>query len=354
MKVGSILKTYLGITVQTATNLTAKNSLLSTELGQLITAYQFSQAIYVVTKLGIPDLLKDGPKNSKDLALSTGANADNLYRVMRALTVIKVFDEDEQGRFGLTHLGDSLRKDAPDSEHYAPLIHCEELYRSFGELLNSVRFGKPAFELAYGANLFQHLEKHPARAKIWDTFFSRGDVSFKVADAYDFSSHSRVVDVGGGRGHVLASILRKNRALKGVLFDRAPVVEGAKAFLDSAGVRDRCEIVGGSFFDFVPEGGDIYILSQIIHDWDDQLCNTILNKVRKAMRDNGKLLIVDGVVLPGHKSPAVIRADLNILAIGGKERTSEEFRSLLSSAGFRMTRVLPLDERWSIVEAVPI
>jgi O-methyltransferase/methyltransferase family protein len=320
----------------------------SAALMQMVIGYRASQALYVAAKLGIADLLKDGPKGSDALAQATQAHPAALRRLLRALVSLGVFEEDAQGRFGLTPMGTHLRSDVPGSLR-APVLFLagEEGWRSWGALLHSVQTGEPAFDHVYGMGGFDYYAEHPEGAKILDEAMAgfTALVADAVLGAYDFSGTRTLVDVGGGNGALLAAILKAHPTMRGILFDLPHVVSGAPQVLGDAGVVARCQVVGGSFFESVPEGGDAYLLKWIIHDWDDERSVAILTACRRAMKGNGKLLVVDQV-LPHRAEPSestdAFMFDLEMLVVtsGGRERSEDEFRTLLAAAGFRLNRVV--------------
>ena len=337
----------------TAGELSPRDTLL-----RMTNAYEASQAIHVAATLGIADLLEDGPRSAEDLAKATGTHAPTLYRILRALASVGVFAEEPDGRFGLTPAAEYLRSDVPGSVRaWAMLIGRPSFWTSWGHLLAVARDGEPAFPELYGTNIWEYLAAHPEESAIFGaamTSLSAGVVE-AVVQSYDFSGVGVLVDVGGGEGALLAAILAANPALRGVLFDLPHVVAGAKDRLEQAGIADRCEVVGGSFFDAVPEGADAYLLKSIVHDWDDASAIEILRKCRAAMADTGRLLVVERVIRPGNEPDRAKFGDLYMLvALGGRERTTEEFRSLLAEAGFRLTEVIDTGSTFYVIEGVPV
>jgi hypothetical protein len=234
----------------------------------------------------------------------------------------------------------------------------EEQYRAWGEFMHSVQTGGSSFEHIYGMNLYEYLAQNPESAKIFDESMTSFSVieSAAIAASYDFSSIQTLVDIAGGQGILIASILKSNPTLKGILFDQPHVIERAKRFLEAEGVLERCQLAAGSFFESVPEGGDAYILKNIILDWDDERAIGILKQCHKVMPDNGKLLVAQQVIPPG--SPPFIAKflDLHMLAVtpGGRERTEAEYRALFEKAGFKLTRIVPTQEEMSIIEGIPV
>jgi SAM-dependent methyltransferase len=227
----------------------------------------------------------------------------------------------------------------------------EEFYVAWGKMLETVRDGKDAFRHAFGKPLFEYLEANADYARTFNRGMAAGSTFFQaVPDAYDFSRFRRVVDVGGGNGAMLAAILTANPELTGVLFDAPSVVQAAKDNLEAQGLLHRCELVSGDFFQSIPEGGDVYLFSRILHDWNDESCVTILSNCRKATGSSGRALIVERLI----PSPSAITSDVNMLAFtGGRERRESEFAQLLADAGFELNGITPLPLEENIIEAVP-
>lgn len=323
---------------------------------RMLSGYWVAQSLHVAAQLGLADLVKNGPRAVADLATATGTHTRSLHRLLRTLASVGVFAEDAQGRFGLTPLAECLRSDRPGSQYSVALMMGEEHYRAWGDLLYSVQTGRPAFDRLYGQPIFPYLASNPRAARIFDDAMTgvHGAETADMLDAYDFSGLGTLVDVGGGNGSVLIATLQRNPNLRGILFDRADVVERAKANLDAAGLGGRCAAASGNFFEAVPPGGDAYFMRHIIHDWDDEQSLTILRNCRKAVPASGKLLLVEAVIPPGNEPFFGKLMDLNMLVIpGGLERTEAEYRELFSAAGFRLARIVPTRSWVSVIEAVP-
>jgi ubiquinone/menaquinone biosynthesis C-methylase UbiE len=323
------------------------------QLDQMITGYWISQAVYAAAKFGIADHLKDGPKTVGELAAATSTNPDALYRLLRALASVGIFAEGESRRFSLTPLAEPLRADVVGSKRALALMSGDEMFRAWAEIDYSLRTGKTAFDKVFGKPVFDYLGEHPDKARIFDAAMVgiHGRESNAVLDAYDFSGVGVLADVGGGNGSQIAEILKKHDRMKGILFDLPHVIERAKERMQASGLRDRCRLVSGSFFDAVPEGADAYFLRHIIHDWDEDKCLTILRNCHRAMRPESKLLVVESVIPPGNGPFPGKFLDLAMLLIpGGKERTENEYRSLFERAGFELTRIVPTEAGVSIVE----
>lgn len=319
------------------------------ELQRLLLGYRVSQALYVAATLGLADLLRDGPRGSDALARATGTDADALYRVLRFLAGVGIFAEVAPRRFALTPLGAGLRADLPGSLRPHALLHLDPSHwRAWGALPHSVRTGETAFDHVHGVDNFAYLAAHPDFAAIFNAAMTSNTAASGAAltEAYDFSGLARLVDVGGGHGRLLATVLRAHPTLRGVLFDRPEVVAGAAATLAAAGVAGRCEIVGGDFFAAVPPGGDAYVLRQIIHDWDDDRAVAILSNCRRAMPESGRLLVVERALAPDHRRALpVLHLDLQMLVLlGGRQRTDDEYGALFAAAGFHLAQVVPLGD----------
>jgi hypothetical protein len=316
-----------------------------------------SQALAVAVELGIADLLKDGTKTAAEIARSAKASEDGVYRLLRALASVGLFAETRNRRFRLTPLGKLLRADSPQAlGAYARFIGHESTWRPWGELRHSVRTGEPAFDQVFGMPIFEYFGKIPEPAAVFDaamTSISTLESSAVVA-AYDFRGIDMLVDVAGGHGLMIMTILKANKKLRGVLFDLPNVTAGAATLLRSGGVADRCQIVSGDFFRSVPEGGDAYIMKHVVHDWDDERATQILRNCHNVMRPDGRVLIVDPVIPPGNAAHFGKLLDLEMLALTphGRERTRAEFQDLLQRSGFRLKRIIATETHLSVVEGV--
>jgi hypothetical protein len=329
----------------------------------LATAYQASRALIVAVKLGIPNVLRNGAMRSADIARETGSQPETMLRLLRALAAFDVVKDLGTGEFELTEVGNCLRADVPNSLHPLILLYgSETFWQTSASLADCVRTGKNAFQLLHGMeSIFAYLEKQGDLARIFDdAMTSRSSITGQaVAEAYDFGGVGRVVDIAGGRGKMLASILKAHPQLRGTLFDLPRVVENALGLLVTEGVADRCEIVGGDMFTSVPPGGDLYLLVHVIHDWDDPRAIEVLRSCRRAMGPKAKLLIIDRAMperveaSPLAQSNAL--ADLTMMMVtgGGRERTAKQFEALVSATGLRLERVIPMPIPDSLIEATP-
>src|SRR5688572_25202311 len=298
----------------------------------------------------------DAARTAADLAAEYGMRHREFYRYLRSLTGLGLLASAGSDSFRLTDLGAALKTGAPGASRSAVIALIGDMVKpAWKEFDHGLLTGDTGFEKAHGMGLFEYLQHNPGMAQ----FFSETMVGFHgreppaVAEAYDFSGIRSLVDVGGASGNMLGHILSRHPGVSGVLYDLPHVVVDAPPLLESFGVADRVTIEGGSFFESVPAGHDAYLLSHIIHDWDDGENATILGNVREAMNPDGKLLIVE-MVLPETDEPHMGKMlDMMMLLVpGGEERTPSEYAALLEPNGFRMTRVVPTDSPVSVVEAV--
>jgi hypothetical protein len=323
----------------------------------MMRGFWVSQAIAAAAQLGIADDLANGPRSCADLARITGVPARSLHRLLRALASVGVFAEVEDGSFGLTPLADCLRTDVPGSLRASGILTAELLHPAWGGLLHSLRTGGPSFEQVFGAGFFAHLATHPEMGERFQEMMVHLNLvtNTAVPAAYDFSACSNIVDVGGGNGSLLASILATHPFTRGILFDLPHVLDQARRQLAARGVAARCELVGGDFFTGVPTGGDIYLLRWILHDFDDERAARILRACRAAMPPEGRLLVIEQVVAGGGEPGDWMTKFLDLqmlILLGGQERTEAEFRDLFAAAGFRLQRVIPTASPSSVLEAV--
>lgn len=322
----------------------------------MMTGYWVSQALYVVARLRIADLLTGGAHSIDALAASCGAHPATLYRVLRALASVGVFTETTHQTFALTPLAALLRSDGPDSMRALALLYADEQYRAWEELLHSVQTGEPGFERCFGAPYFDYLAGHPGADAVFNDAMTgwSNQLASGVAAAYDFSSFRTIVDVGGGYGALLSSILQRTPAARGVLFDQEHVIARAAQQLEQAGMAQRCTAVAGDFFASVPADGDIYVLAQILHDWDDEHSLAILRNIRRVMPAHGRLLVIEFAIPAGNEPSFGKWLDIHMLVLlQGRERTAEEYAALFERAGFTLGQVLPTLPGPAIIEALP-
>jgi hypothetical protein len=291
------------------------------------------------------------------LAQATRVHEPSLYRVLRLLAALGVLTEQDDRLFGLTVLGERLQAEAPASvRSWALLVESLETALGFEPLTEAIKTGKPSFDIAHGMNIFEFLPGHAELAQRFQPAMSERTAAFapSVATGYDFSPMRTVADIGGGKGTLLAAILRVHRHLRGILFDLPAMVPGAEAVLREAGVEDRCQIVPGDFFQGIPEGADCYILANVLHDWDDPSSVRILSACRGAMAEDGRVLIVERLI-PSEPAAAVpvLLSDLHMMVFtGGQERTNAEYGQLLAEADLKLGRVQPVASPYGVIEGL--
>ena len=319
---------------------------------QMAMSFSVSQSIFAAAQLGIADLLKDGPKYCDELATATNTHSESLYRLLRALVSVGIFTEIQPKQFQLNPLADCLQDNSPNSVRNFLMLRAEQDYACWGNLMYSLRTGKSAFEHTYGMPRYQYNKQNPALAELFDRgmkeLSTMSDTA--VVAAYDFSSVKKLVDIGGGQGSLLATIL-KQYPIEGILFDQSKTIENAKHLYETENLMERCKLVPGNFFESVPAGADAYLLRNIIHNWDAEKAVKILKNCHQAMGGQGKLLIVETII---SKNPSWRRwfKDLTMLVMqaSGRERTTEELSKLFEMAGFKLTRVIPTTLELSIIE----
>jgi hypothetical protein len=329
-------------------------------LYRISVGHYFSRALALAAKLGIPDLLKTGPRHYEDLAKATDTHGPSLNRVMRMLASIGIFEERDNGSFALTSLGELLQSGVPGSMRSMVLLFAGAgVQEAWKELEYCVRTGEPWFHRqSPDADAFTMIAANPEQAKVFDEAMATFApiTAAAIAGSYDFSPFRKLVDVGGGDGSLLIGILKAYPNLAGIVFDLPQAAEKAGAKISAAELQTRCRASGGDFFKEVPRGADAYILKHVIHDWNDEWASTILRNVHRAMAPKAKLLIAEGVYPQRIDQSDMARGasanDVNMLVCtGGRQRSEAEFRSLLSDAGFELSRIVPTPARLSIIEA---
>lgn len=326
---------------------------------ELIVGGWVSQAIQAAATLRIADAIEDEPRSAQAIAEAVGANAEAVHRLLRALAQYGVFVHTHDGRFGHSALSETLRStDAGGvARAFAMYVGSREHRQHWSLLDEAVITGKSRVEALREKPFFAFMRENQAYARMFDEAMT--NLSAKAKDsllaAYDFTQFPLIVDVGGGQGRLLGSILALSDGLRGVLYDLPEVIEGAPPVLERLGVSERCAIESGSFFEHVPQGGDAYLLKHVIHDWSDEQARRILRNVRAAIPATGTLLVIEGVVPEGPAPHLMKLIDLEMLVnLDGKERTEAQFRGLLASAGFTLKRVVQTAGVISVLEAAPV
>ena len=325
------------------------------QIAEALLSQLVSRLIHLTATLKLSDHLAEGAQNAEELATLTGTHAPALYRILRTLSSLGFFSEDADRRFALQPLGAVLRSGTPS--HAAALVIGGEMFtRSLDHLLYSAQTGKPGFDRAFDMPVFDWLGANAERASLFNATMVgfHGMEPPAVAAAYDFSAFQTIADIGGSTGNMLATLLSRYPQPRGILFDLPHVVRDAPSLFHQRGLTDRIRIEAGSFFDAVPAGADAYVLSHVIHDWNQEQCLTILGHCRRAMAPNGRLLLVEMVLPEGNVPHPGKLLDMVMLTVpGGEERTPSQYSALLEQAGFQMTRVVPTASLASVVEAVP-
>ncbi|MBA2731981.1 MAG: methyltransferase [Acidobacteria bacterium] len=323
-------------------------------LMQMLFGALMQRSIGVVAKLGIADLLAEKPQTADELAAQTQTHAPSLYRVLRTLASAGVFAEIADQKFELTPIAALLRKGALNSiRDFAVMMDEDWIWQAWGALAYSVKTGGVAHEKVQGMSSFEFFQQNKEAGRVFNsamTNFTRA-VLPAVVEAYDFSGVGKLVDIAGGHGLLLAGILKANPQTQGVLFDLPFVIEGAGELLAKEGVSDRVELAPGDFFESIPAGADAYMMKHIIHDWDNEHSIKILQNVRSAMNENGKILIIEMVVPEGNEPSPAKALDLLMLVMeGGRERTRDEYQRLLEASGLRLSRIVPTKSPYSVIE----
>ncbi|MGC1615476.1 MAG: methyltransferase [Candidatus Acidiferrum sp.] len=323
---------------------------------QLLNGAYVAGAVSCLAQLGIPDLIDAAPRSAEELASQIGAHPQALYRLMRATASVGVLSEGPDGKFSQTPMSGTLRTDATPSLRAFAIMGGRDWHaRGWSHLEHCVRTGGQALDHIYGAPIFEFLKQNPAEAQIFNdamTGISMID-SPAVAEAYNFDGIRSIVDVGGGHGLLLATILERNKHLRGTLYEVPHVLDGARNG-PLKPVMERCTFASGDMFASVPAGADAYIMKHIIHDWPDDKCLQILKACRKGVNPGGRLLVVDNVIQPGNDFSPGKFLDLQMLIFpSGCERTEKQFRELFAAAGWQLSRIIPTAAPDSIVEGVP-
>ena len=318
----------------------------------------FGPLVRKLVQSGVPDLLDDGPATAADLAMRAGLHPLSLERVLRALTAFGVFKEVQPGTFGNNEASLLFRNRPGGLRNYALFATSEQFQRSAAALGHSLETGGAAHDHVFGQTVWDYMRDNPEESAAFNRGLAeiRKDEHGEVAQAYDWTGVNTVVDVGGGAGSLMAAILQVGPDMKGTLLDRPEVLEDADHLLIQRGVRQRCNLIGGSFFDPIKATGDRWILSQVLHDWPDSECRIILRRCRKGMRSADRLLVVEMVTVPGQPNVAIGLIDIAMMMFAGeaRQRTENEYNELFAATGFTLARVLPTTTTFSIIEAKPI
>jgi SAM-dependent methyltransferase len=323
------------------------------QVAEYISGTWKSQAIHAAAALGIADLLSQQALSVRELSETLGCHAPSLQRLLRALSTLGIFEEASPGVYRSTSLGRCLENGAMRDAYL--MMHSDWHDAAWKQLIHCIRTGESGFEKAHGTGLFAWLSGQPEASQLFSRAMTAGRAYREVgiAEAYEFSNANLVVDVGGGHGSLLVSILRAHAHMRGILCDLPDVAAIASAQIASVGMQDRCSAIGIDFFAGVPAGGDVYLLAHVVHDWPDDVARKILENCAAVMAPNGRILLVENI-LPGDNSPSRTHwLDLEMLVMtsGGRERTQRDFSDLLSSSGLEFVRVIPTPGSRTIIEA---
>jgi hypothetical protein len=334
----------------------AEGAAAAAQIVELSTGYMAATCLYAAAKLKIADFIADGPRPVSEIAHASKTNEDALYRLMRALATVNVFRETAPRTFANTPLSDQLRSDLPGSSRDGVLFMADRLHlQIYSELAHTVETGEPGLKKITGMNSFEFFERNDEENKVFNAAMTSisGRAVQIILNIYDFGESGTLADIGAGHGALLTAILEKHRGLHGIAFDLPHVVAGAKPLVESLGLAQRCEIVGGDFFKEVP-AADTYVMKSIIHDWDDEHAITILKNCASAMRGpGGKVVLIEMLVGPANEPGLAKWIDIEMLAMaGGRERTEEEYAALFAKAGLRLKRVVRGPGPNAAIEAV--
>jgi hypothetical protein len=324
--------------------------IMQISMGAMVT-----QAIYVATKLNIADIIADGEKHIDQISQEADAHSPSLYRIMRTLSSLGIFNETQPRTFQNTPLSEVLRADVPGSMRNSMIFMGEPWhFNVWGNMLHSARTGGTAWKETYGEEVFDWIAKHPEASEIFNGCMSElsAGVAPAIVAGYDFSGIDTLADIAGGHGYLLSQILKANPNMNGILFDMEHVIAGAAEMLRSFGVEDRVETVSGDFFAEVP-AADAYIMKHIIHDWDDERSIKILKTIHQAMKGDGKVLLAEMVIPEGNEPHPGKMLDLEMLTSpGGLERTADEYARLFEQSGFKLNRIVPTKSPFSVIEGL--
>jgi SAM-dependent methyltransferase len=324
--------------------------------GDLLNGYQDTALLYAAAKLGLADFLAKGPKTSEELAAMTRAHAPSLYRILRGLVVVGMCFEEEE-RFGLTSLGQMLRTGVEGSLRNQALVCGDEYMLAWSGLVHSAMTGETAFAHVFGVDPWEYRQRNRSLSERFNADLNAETAlsAAAIVEAYDFSAFGVLCDVGGGYGSLLCAILAPCPTMMGILLEQAHVATGASSYVESQGLDKRCTVVEGDFFEGVPEGADAYVMKSIVHDWPDARSVAILKNCRRALKADGRVLLIERVMPARAKdAPDTVRVDLHMLAVtGGRERSEAEYQGLLEAAGFGLGRVVATRSPFCVIEGVP-
>jgi hypothetical protein len=313
------------------------------EMHMMLAGHVIAQSLHLLALLGIPDLIESGHRDLEDLAAVTGTHPPSLHRMLTTLASLGVLTETAEGQFGLTPLGATLRSDIIGSLRDQALFETSGVvWAAWGSLLDSLRSGQPSFTSVNKSPLFSYLAEHREAGAVFNRFMTTQSKlqNAAILESYDFSGIRTLVDVGGGHGATLAAILARYSEMRGTLFDLLQVVANTR-IIQTPEFAGRCDVIGGSALEAVPNGADIYVLKRVLMSFSDDDSLTILRNCHSAMRSDSRILVIDPMVPDGTKAHYNRLTDLLMLVVpGGRCRPELEFRKLFDTAGLSMTRVI--------------
>ncbi len=325
-------------------------------LQKMLSGFYVAQTIYATTKLGLAEHLNDSAKSCETLASEMDLDVNSLIYLMRLLTKLDIVSVDKNGNYKLTALGSYLRANNPNSIRGTILSLADMAAPAWGNLSYSIKTGKAAFDNTFQMSFYEYLDQNAEANTHFNQWMEETTREWIIPtlDMWDLSKIKTVVDVGGNTGMLSAMILNEYPNLQGILFDQEYVVSDAVKLLESAGVADRCQVIGGNFFESVPTGGDLYIISRVLLNWDDAHALKILKNCRAAMTPSAKLLIIDFVLANKGENTFSLMTNLHLLVLSGRlMRTEDEYYELLDKAGFQSPRLIKTGGMLSFIEAVP-
>lgn len=331
-------------------------------LSALIYGFMPAQLVYVMARLGIADVLGDEQMTVAEISSVAGGQPDMMRRLLRGLAGFGLVELEPDDRVSLTEMGGLLASAQHGSMRSVALHVGGTMSRAWAELEHGIRTGRAPFHAAHGESFFDHLRNHPAAGAAFDEMMTQASrrVISEAVSAWNFQSASHVLDVGGGRGHFVAAVLNAHTDLQGAVFDMTEACPGARKLIGEKGLANRCEVIGGSFFEVVPPGYDVHLLKWILHDWNDASCHRILKTCRAALPETGRLLVIerllpDAIAANGSLHP-VVAMDLIMLVnfADARERTIAEYDQLLTTSGFAIHRIIELPSSgFSILDCTP-
>lgn len=326
------------------------------KLQELFYGFRITQAVYVAAQLGLADCLQNGAKSIEELVTELNVNAKVFQQLMRLLIHLGIVTVDDNKQYHLTPVGSFLCSNTPHSRR-GSVLSAAEYYPVWGNLLHSVRTGKGAFEQTFQMSYYEYLAQNAEANVNFNLWMKESNRDFLLPflGHYDFSSFKHFVDIGGGSGMLTTAILNRYPHLQATIFDQAHVIKDAQQLLDSAGITDRCQLISGDFFDSIPAGRDLYILSRVLLDWDDTHALAILKNCRAAMEQSSKLLIIDHILPRQNETLFQLSLSLELLVLFEHlTRTEDEFYELLAQAGLQVSNLIKTESAFSFLEATTI